>query len=80
VLIRPIASSPDSTPAALRLGVRPTADGIAIETIKRTGSIHVDNLNVTLQPSPILLSPHGSACHHSSVSRVEGNALIEAVA
>jgi protein ImuA len=58
-MMRPLASASDSSPATLRLGVRPAGDGIAVDVVKRQGPIRAEKLSVILQPSPILLSPHG---------------------
>jgi protein ImuA len=58
-MMRPLASASDSSPASLRLGVRPAGDGIVVDIVKRKGPIRAEKLSVTLQPSPILLSPHG---------------------
>ena len=58
LLVRPLASATDSSPATLRLGVRPAGAGIVVEIIKRRGPIRAETLSVTLQPSPILMSPH----------------------
>ncbi|CAB3805834.1 translesion DNA synthesis-associated protein ImuA [Pararobbsia alpina] len=59
LMIRPLASASDSSPATLRLAVRPAGDGIVVDIVKRKGPIRAEKLSVTLQPSPILLSPHG---------------------
>jgi protein ImuA len=55
VLVRPLASASDASPAALRLGLRPAVGG----------PIRDEAISVTLQPSPILLSPYGRIRRHS---------------
>jgi protein ImuA len=59
VLVRPLASAQDSSPATLRLGVRPAEGGLVVDVVKRRGPTRAETLSVALQPSPILLSPHG---------------------
>ena len=59
ILVRPLAAAQDSSPAALRLAVRPADSGIVVDVVKRRGPIRTDQLSIHLQPSPILLSPHG---------------------
>jgi protein ImuA len=56
VVMRPLACAQDPSPASLRLTVRPAADGIAIEVIKRKGPASAQSLNVQLSPSPRLIS------------------------
>ena len=56
VVMRPLACAQDPSPAPLRLTVRPAADGIAIEVIKRKGPASAQSLNVQLSPSPRLIS------------------------
>jgi cell division inhibitor SulA/protein ImuA len=70
LMVRPLASAADSSPATLRLGVRPAGDGIVVDVIKRRGPIRTETLSVTLQPSPILLSPYARVRRHSSASPV----------
>jgi protein ImuA len=59
ILIRPLATALDASPATLRLGVRPADGGIDVDVIKRRGPTRTDQLTISLQPSPILFSPHG---------------------
>jgi len=58
VVVRPLASAPDSSPASLRIAVRPAEGGVAIDIIKRKGPTSSQRLLVAIEPSPILLSPH----------------------
>ncbi|MDR5763118.1 translesion DNA synthesis-associated protein ImuA [Caballeronia sp. LZ035] len=80
ILVRPLASAQDASPATLRLGVRPAEGGIAVDVIKRRGPNRTEPLTVTLQPSPILLSPHGRVRRHSLVPAFAGGVQTEVVA
>jgi protein ImuA len=55
VVMRPLACAQDPSPASLRLTVRPAAEGIAIEVIKRKGPTSAQSLNLQLSPSPRLI-------------------------
>ncbi|MGF6440568.1 translesion DNA synthesis-associated protein ImuA [Paraburkholderia youngii] len=59
IVIRPLVTQQDASPAALRLALRPAANGINVEIIKRKGPVGVEPFNLVLKPSPVLLSPHG---------------------
>lgn len=80
ILVRPLASAQDASPATLRLGVRPAEGGIAVDMIKRRGPNRTEPLTVTLQPSPILLSPHGRVRRHSLAPAFAGGVQTEVVA
>jgi len=58
VLLRPLAAAMDSSPATLRLAVRPTDDGVSVDVIKRKGPIRKERVVIAVAPSPILLSPY----------------------
>jgi len=73
LMVRPLASAADSSPATLRLCVRLAGDGIAVDIIKRKGPIRAERLSVTLQPSPVLLSPHARVRRHTSTPVVAGS-------
>jgi protein ImuA len=73
LMVRPLASAADSSPATLRLGVRPAGDGIVVDVIKRKGPIRTEKLSLTLQPSPILTSPYGRVRRHSPAPTVAGS-------
>ncbi|MDN7408007.1 translesion DNA synthesis-associated protein ImuA [Burkholderia vietnamiensis] len=64
VVIRPLASAQDASPATLRLGVRPADGGLVVDVVKRRGPTRTETLSVALQPSPILLSPYGRVRRH----------------
>jgi cell division inhibitor SulA/protein ImuA len=80
VLVRPLASAQDASPATLRLGVRPAEGGIAVDIIKRRGPAQTEQLSVTLQPSPILLSSYGRVRRHSLAPAFAGGISTEVVA
>lgn len=58
VLLRPLAAAMDSSPATLRLAVRPTDNGVSVDVIKRKGPIRKERVVIAVSPSPILLSPY----------------------
>jgi cell division inhibitor SulA/protein ImuA len=80
ILARPLASAQDASPAVLRLGVRPAEDGIAVDVIKRRGPNRTEQLSITLQPSPILLSPYGRVRRHSLAPALAGGVPTKVVA
>jgi hypothetical protein len=57
-MVRPAASAQDSSPAVLRLLVKPAADGVAVEIVKRRGPALAEPISIALPPSPVLLSPY----------------------
>jgi protein ImuA len=61
VVVRPLACAQDASPAPLRLTVRPAADGVAIELIKRQGPVSAKPIIVPLCPLPNLMSEHRRA-------------------
>jgi hypothetical protein len=56
VMVRPLATAQDSSPAVLRLALRPTADGLIVDVVKRRGPAMAEPIAVSLQPTPVLLS------------------------
>jgi cell division inhibitor SulA len=54
-MVRPLAAAQDSSPALLRLALRPAADGLMVNFVKRRGPARDEPLSIPLQPSPILL-------------------------
>jgi protein ImuA len=55
-VIRPLAAQQDSSPAALRLAVRPSPVGVSVDVVKRKGPVGAGPFDVVL-PTPVLLSP-----------------------
>ena len=58
VMVRPLATAQDSSPALLRLTLRPSADGLSVDIVKRRGPTSAAPLSISLQPSPVLFSSH----------------------
>ena len=58
VMVRPLAVAQDATPALLRLALRPAADGLTVDIVKRRGPIRAEPLSISLQPTPVLFSRH----------------------
>jgi hypothetical protein len=56
IMVRPLATAQDSSPALLRLALRPTADGLIVDVVKRRGPAMAEPITVSLQPTPVLLS------------------------
>lgn len=79
VLVRPLASAADASPATLRLGLRPAEGGLVVDILKRKGPVRNETLSITLQPSPILLSPYGRVRRHPRTSVVFGGVPSEVV-
>jgi protein ImuA len=71
-LIRPLANAPDSSPAPLRLGLRPAAGGISLTFVKRRGPHTEASLYLPFETMPSLpLSPPTttSPLHHALLDR-----------
>ena len=66
VVMRPLASAPDASPASLRITIRPAEGGVSVEVIKRKGPISAHPLVIPIEPSPILLSPYPRTRRKSS--------------
>ena len=79
VLVRPLASASDASPAGLRLGLRPADGGLVVDILKRKGPVRNETVSVTLQPSPILLSPYGRVRRHSPTPAIAGGVPSEVV-
>ncbi|WGS51042.1 translesion DNA synthesis-associated protein ImuA [Paraburkholderia sp. D15] len=58
VMVRPLTAAQDSSPAVLRLALRPAADGLMVEIVKRRGPTRAEPLSISLQPTPVLFSHH----------------------
>ena len=65
VMVRPLAAAQDSSPALLRLALRPSADGLAVDIVKRRGPSRAAPLSISLQPTPVLLSQHARLSRRS---------------
>ncbi|WP_082855473.1 translesion DNA synthesis-associated protein ImuA [Paraburkholderia phytofirmans] len=58
IMVRPLAAAQDSSPALLRLALRPSSDGLTVDIVKRRGPSRAEPLSIPLQPTPVLLSRH----------------------
>ncbi len=78
LMVRPLASAPDSSSATLRLGVRPAGDGITVSIVKRKGPMRAETISIVLRPSPVLLSPHGGSRRpmHETAERSDISAAV----
>ncbi|MGF6924296.1 translesion DNA synthesis-associated protein ImuA [Paraburkholderia sp. 40] len=66
ITVRPLATAQDASPALLRLALRPSADGLTVDIVKRRGPSRAEPLSIPLQPTPVLLSRHARLSRHSS--------------
>jgi cell division inhibitor SulA len=58
MMVRPLTAAQDSSPAVLRLALRPAAEGLMVDIVKRRGPTRAEPLSISLQPTPVLLSRH----------------------
>ncbi|MGH8778182.1 translesion DNA synthesis-associated protein ImuA [Paraburkholderia sp.] len=65
VAVRPLAAAADTSPALLRLALRATSEGLAVDIVKRRGPLRTDPLPLPLQPTPVLLSRHARTARRS---------------
>ncbi|MDR6382083.1 hypothetical protein J2802_002502 [Paraburkholderia caribensis] len=59
-MVRPLASAQDSSPALLRLALRPPAEGLMVDVVKRRGPTRAEPLSIPLQSTLGLFSRHAS--------------------
>ncbi|TCG02901.1 recombinase RecA [Paraburkholderia steynii] len=71
VMVRPLATAQDSSPALLRLALRPTADGLIVDVVKRRGPAMAEPITVSLQPTPVLLSTRRQSVRRPVPAHVE---------
>jgi protein ImuA len=65
IMVRPLAAAQDSSPALLRLALKPSADGLTVDIVKRRGPSRAEPLSISLQPTPVLLSRHARLSRRS---------------
>jgi protein ImuA len=65
IMVRPLTSAQDSSPALLRLALRPSAEGLMVDIVKRRGPMRAEPLSISLQPTPVLLSRHARLSRRS---------------
>ncbi|EIN00417.1 hypothetical protein WQE_15341 [Paraburkholderia hospita] len=71
-MVRPLATAQDSSPAVLRVALRPTAEGLTVDIVKRRGPAMAEAVAVELQPTPVLLSTRRTGARRptTAVTRV----------
>ncbi|MFM0218014.1 translesion DNA synthesis-associated protein ImuA [Paraburkholderia caledonica] len=80
VMVRPLAAAQDASPALLRLALKPSADGLTVDIVKRRGPSCAEPLAVGLQPTPVLLSRHARLWRGSSAEVATGSRQKELLA
>ncbi|WP_233850164.1 translesion DNA synthesis-associated protein ImuA [Paraburkholderia sp. HD33-4] len=80
IMVRPLATAQDASPALLRLALRPSAEGLTIDIVKRRGPARAEPLSIPLQPTPILLSRHARLSRRSSAKVAARGLQTEVVA
>ncbi|MFM0757270.1 translesion DNA synthesis-associated protein ImuA [Paraburkholderia strydomiana] len=80
VMVRPLAAAQDASPALLRLALKPSADGLTVDIVKRRGPSCTEPLAVPLQPTPVLLSRHARLWRGSSAEVATGGHRKEVLA
>jgi protein ImuA len=65
IMVRPLATAQDSSPALLRLALRPAAEGLMVDIVKRRGPMRAEPLSISLQPTPVLYSRHARLSRRS---------------
>jgi protein ImuA len=58
IMVRPLTAAQHASPALLRLALRPSAQGLMVDIVKRRGPARAEPLSIFLQPTPVLLSRH----------------------
>jgi protein ImuA len=72
-MMRPLMVVQDASPAALRLALRPVADGVAITFIKRRGPQRDEPVALSLHPSPVLFKRHASLDRRAPATTAAGS-------
>jgi len=67
IMVRPLTAAQDSSPAPLRLALRPAAEGLMVDIVKRRGPTRAQPLSISLQPTPVLYSRHARLSRRSFV-------------
>jgi cell division inhibitor SulA len=58
VMVRPSTVAQAASPALLRLALRPSAEGLMVDIVKRRGPSRSEPVSIPLQPMPVLMSRH----------------------
>lgn len=80
IMVRPLTAAQDSSPALLRLALRPAAEGLIVDIVKRRGPIRAEPLSISLQPTPVLFSRHARLSRRSLAEVVPRSLPAEVVA
>ncbi|MFM0196147.1 translesion DNA synthesis-associated protein ImuA [Paraburkholderia strydomiana] len=80
IMVRPLAAVQDASPALLRLALKPSADGMTVDIVKRRGPSCAEPLAVDLQPTPVLLSRHARLSRGSPAEVATGSQRKEVLA
>jgi hypothetical protein len=80
VMVRPLAAAQDASPALLRLALKPSADGLSVDIVKRRGPSCAEPLAIALQPTPVLLSRHARLSRGSPAEVATGGPRKEVLA
>jgi hypothetical protein len=80
IMVRPLTAAQDSSPALLRLALRPAAEGLIVDIVKRRGPIRAEPLPISLQPTPVLFSRHARLSRRSLAEVVPRSLPAEVVA
>ncbi|CAB3770675.1 translesion DNA synthesis-associated protein ImuA [Paraburkholderia solisilvae] len=65
IMVRPLTAAQDASPALLRLSLRPSAEGLMVDIVKRRGPLRAAPLSISLQPTPVLYSRHARLSRRS---------------
>ncbi|APR36372.1 translesion DNA synthesis-associated protein ImuA [Paraburkholderia sp. SOS3] len=65
IMVRPLTAAQGSSPAPLRLALRPAAEGLMVDIVKRRGPTRAQPLSISLQPTPVLYSRHARLSRRS---------------
>jgi cell division inhibitor SulA len=80
IMVRPLATAQDASPALLRLALRPSSDGLSVDIVKRRGPVRAEPLSIPLQPTPVLLSRHARLSRRPSAEVAARSLPTEVVA
>jgi protein ImuA len=80
IMVRPLTTAQDASPALLRLALKPSADGLSVDIVKRRGPSRAEPLSIALQPTPVLLSRHARLSRRSSAEIAARGLQTEVVA
>jgi protein ImuA len=80
IMVRPLTAAQDSSPALLRLALRPATEGLMVDIVKRRGPMRAEPLSISLQPTPVLYSRHARLSRRSFAEAAARSLPAEVVA